>query len=721
MDEQETQFIPIYYGDDTDFHNRTFVTVSIDTTMDLSGMTATLYLGQLKKDYSIVNNGFEIKLSSNETKTLPLGELYGRISLFDSSNRRRTISSEVPFFVSKKVADGSPISITLSVEEESAVAYVTTQMKAEQLAEEAETAATNAANSATAAATSATNAANSASAAASSATAAGTAKTGAETAESNASAHATNASSSASAAAQSATDAANSASQAASTLESAVHKTGNETVAGNKDFTGTLTAVTPADGDDSTKVATTAFVNRLHRGGLPVGADFGTSSATGTRTGDAEGMTFAASTTTTAGQNDFRNKRPEFQTESALFEIGSNGKPYLVAREGSSLYERLISDDEYTGHEFERFNKFYYKIARTVNDNGSYKVHHSPYSGFDIHPAFTMGGKERNHIYVARFKFTKDSSGAIGSQKNSLFYTNTSQANFQTLARAKGMIVAPIQVAAMIQLLAIIQANSLNSQAAYGTGQTDCWQTTKVSVAQTDANSVIVPKSGSTKFNTYRSLWCKNAYRRIISVEEYDTDNNIITINDTLTTAVNDDVYAGPNISGQSRAILGKDGYNNTLPSGQQTSIILGLEDVYGGPNCGVAGIERYGGTRSFISPDPVNLYEFPTNPDTDAKGWQEGPAMLTAEGWQKRFTADSEHGNHPWLFNVAQTGGSSSGPQADYLYTNTGTDAKMLYWGGNWSYGARNGLFYANLNNAVSNANWNNGARGLLLSNKKQ
>ena len=218
MDEQETQFIPIYYGDDTDFHNRTFVTVSINTTMDLSGMTATLYLGQLKKDYNIVNNGFEIKLSSNETKTLPLGELYGRISLFDSSNRRRTISSEVPFFVSKKVADGSPISITLDVEEESAVAYVITQMKAEQLAEEAETAATNAANSATAAATSATNAANSASAAASSATAAGTAKTGAETAESNASTHATNASSSASAAAQSATNAANSASQAAQTL-----------------------------------------------------------------------------------------------------------------------------------------------------------------------------------------------------------------------------------------------------------------------------------------------------------------------------------------------------------------------------------------------------------------------------------------------------------------------------------------------------------------------
>lgn len=46
--------------------------------------------------------------------------------------------------------------------------------------------------------------------------------------------------------------------EAASTY---VAKTGNQAVAGNKDFTGTLTAVTPNAGDNSQKVATTAFVN----------------------------------------------------------------------------------------------------------------------------------------------------------------------------------------------------------------------------------------------------------------------------------------------------------------------------------------------------------------------------------------------------------------------------------------------------------------------------
>lgn len=39
-----------------------------------------------------------------------------------------------------------------------------------------------------------------------------------------------------------------------------VHNTGNETVAGNKSFTGTITATTQATSDNSTKVATTGYV-----------------------------------------------------------------------------------------------------------------------------------------------------------------------------------------------------------------------------------------------------------------------------------------------------------------------------------------------------------------------------------------------------------------------------------------------------------------------------
>lgn len=132
--EQQTQYIPIYFGDDTDFNDRVFVTVTIQTEMDLTGFKASLFLGQLQKEYAITDNSFEIALNSNETKTLPFGALMGKIALFDTSKRRRTITSQVPFYVSQTVADNSPVEITLAVEEESAVAYVTIQAPlAEQL------------------------------------------------------------------------------------------------------------------------------------------------------------------------------------------------------------------------------------------------------------------------------------------------------------------------------------------------------------------------------------------------------------------------------------------------------------------------------------------------------------------------------------------------------------------------------------------------------------
>ena len=41
---------------------------------------------------------------------------------------------------------------------------------------------------------------------------------------------------------------------------SVVHLTGNETIAGNKSFTGTTAVVTPAISDNSTKPATTAYI-----------------------------------------------------------------------------------------------------------------------------------------------------------------------------------------------------------------------------------------------------------------------------------------------------------------------------------------------------------------------------------------------------------------------------------------------------------------------------
>lgn len=449
-------------------------------------------------------------------------------------------------------------------------------------------------------------------------------------------------------------------------------------------------------------------------GNEPVGATFGTTSSAGTRTGQAANYSFTAATTVSPGTNDFRANRPEYQTQGVLWEKDSNGKfTKKIAEEGSSTYDRLHYDREYTGLRTVKFNKFYYRIQRETDGSASYQTHYTKKSGFEIHPAFLMGNKVSEHIYPTKYKLCNDGAGGATSVPGGKFLTNMSQATFQTKCRDVGMIVFPKVAWDMVSLLAIIQCNNYSIQAAINNGQVDGWKTTKVSVAQTDANSVIVATSNATQFSTARTLWCKNAYRKILAIEEYDADNTKVTIDATLTTTVNDDVYAGPNLTGFSDDILSPDGYNQTLPNGMRTTSLLGLEDFWGGPNCGLAGMVRINANQSLVSPDPCEKYEWPTA--TDNKEWVAGPAMLTADGYPGRFAANSEVNGQPWLFVSANNDGTSSAPTGDRTYANTDTTVKMCYAGGSWGNGGDAGLFYAYWYNGVSNSHWGDGARGVL------
>lgn len=449
-------------------------------------------------------------------------------------------------------------------------------------------------------------------------------------------------------------------------------------------------------------------------GSEPVGATFGTTSSAGTRTGQSANYTFTASTTVSPGQNDFRTNRPEYQTQGVLWEKDGDGKfTKKIAEEGSSTYDRLHSDREYTGLRTVKFNKFYYRIQRETDGSASYQTHYTQKSGFAIHPAFLMGNKTNEHLYLTKYKLCNDGSGGATSVPGGKFLTNMSQATFQTKCRAVGMVVMPKHCWDMVSLLAIIQCNNYSIQAAINNGQVDGWKTTKVSVAQTDANSVIVANANATQFSTERTLWCKNAYRKILAIEAYDDDNKRITIDATLTTTTSDDVYAGPNVTGFSDAILSPDGYNQTLPNGMRTTVLLGLEDFWGGPNCGLAGMVRINGNQSLVSPDPVINYEWPTA--TDDKGWVAGPAMLTADGYPGRFAANSEVNGQPWLFVSANNDGTSSAPTGDRTYANADTTVKMCYGGGGWFHGGSAGLFCADWVSAASHSNWPNGARGVL------
>lgn len=449
-------------------------------------------------------------------------------------------------------------------------------------------------------------------------------------------------------------------------------------------------------------------------GSEPVGATFGITASTGTRTGAAADYQFQAATTTNPGVNDFRKNRPEYQTQGVLWEKDSDGKfTVKVAEEGSSLYDRLHYDRSYTGLRTVAFNKFYYRIQRETDGAASYQTHYAYKPGFAVHPAFLMGNKTSSRIYVTKYKLCRDGSAGVTSVPGAVLRGATTQANFQTYCRNVGMIVMPHHVWAMIQLLGIIQCNNYNIQSAIGQGQVSSYKEIKATVAQENANSVIVSNANAAYLEPHRTFYVGGTHYKVTGKEAYDDDNTRVFIDGTVTTNTTSTHYAGFNWTGYSDDILSPDGENAAMDvSGRRTSVLLGLEDVWGAANCGLAGMCRINGNESLVSPDPCEKYEWPTA--TDNKGWDAGPAMLTANGYPGRFLANSET-PQPWLFTSANNNGTSSIPTGDQCYANTDTDPKMCYAGGGLLGGGPAGLFCAGWLYAVSSSHWYSGARGVL------
>ena len=99
-------YITIIQGDDTNFLEDQFVVVNFNTSIDLSGFTATFTLGDVTLTYgNLSGKTFEIILSSEITSNLAIGKQYGELKLIDTNDRIRTITSVIPFIVKQGVTE----------------------------------------------------------------------------------------------------------------------------------------------------------------------------------------------------------------------------------------------------------------------------------------------------------------------------------------------------------------------------------------------------------------------------------------------------------------------------------------------------------------------------------------------------------------------------------------------------------------------------------------
>lgn len=175
-----------------------------------------------------------------------------------------------------------------------------------------------------------------------------------------------------------------------------VHTTGNETVAGTKTFSSSPIAPTPTAGDNSTKVATTAFVTTVGNAKAPTShASTATTYGIGTgsnyghvKLSDSTSSTSAASAGIAASPkavkaaydlaNTAKTNAAMAQTtaDACLPLIGGTVTGAVTIQHGyRGLVQKLPSDAIYTDHAFlDKYGNLYANIRVTKNDNGSSNI-----------------------------------------------------------------------------------------------------------------------------------------------------------------------------------------------------------------------------------------------------------------------------------------------------------------------------------------------------------
>ena len=203
--------------------------------------------------------------------------IIGKISVGDGATFTPDVTDGVLSFTNNKnLPNPEPYNIAAKVLDEGENELRTLVTAAETAAGNAATSETNAHNSEQAAKASETAAATSASAAKTSETNAASSETAAATSATNAATSETNASNSASAAATSESNASDSATAAAASAAEVEAALDDYLPLSGGTLTGVVNGVTPTAGDDTTKLATTAYVQEEIRqhGNLPVGHEY---------------------------------------------------------------------------------------------------------------------------------------------------------------------------------------------------------------------------------------------------------------------------------------------------------------------------------------------------------------------------------------------------------------------------------------------------------------
>ena len=100
-----TEPIKIFRGDDTDFIGNKVIEITLETDIDLSGITADFLLCGFKQHFeneTVASKRLEVVISHEETKRFPLGRQLGTLVLKSADGKIKHVDTQIEFFVTNK-------------------------------------------------------------------------------------------------------------------------------------------------------------------------------------------------------------------------------------------------------------------------------------------------------------------------------------------------------------------------------------------------------------------------------------------------------------------------------------------------------------------------------------------------------------------------------------------------------------------------------------------
>jgi hypothetical protein len=97
--------ITIYQGDDSNAMGEQII-LRIQADIDLTGFSAIFQIGDFQQKFSDIASGeLPIVIPSEATQSLPVGNIFGAVKVFDASGLAKTIKADIPFRIIRRVVE----------------------------------------------------------------------------------------------------------------------------------------------------------------------------------------------------------------------------------------------------------------------------------------------------------------------------------------------------------------------------------------------------------------------------------------------------------------------------------------------------------------------------------------------------------------------------------------------------------------------------------------